>query len=118
DRWFAWEGMCRDGQATPDLLEDFEEPLFRSWAAAIAWYWQREDHWLDHLSGTALAVAVARTPASVLPEPRQTSRSAVVGAGTQPPSHEAVRAFYDFVKDLHAKKHASYGDSWKKRGEK
>ena len=28
DRWFAWEGMCRDGQATPDLLEDFEENLF------------------------------------------------------------------------------------------
>jgi thymidylate synthase len=118
DRWFAWEGMCRKGQATPDLLEDFEEPLFRSWAAAIAYFWQGGDYWLEMLRGTALGVAIARTPASVLPEAPQTSRSAATGAGTSLPSNEAVRAFYNFVKDLHATKHASYGGSWKKRGEK
>ncbi len=118
DRWFAWEGMCRKGQATPDLLEDFEEPLFRSWAAAIAYFWQREDYWLEMLQNTALGVAIARTPASVLSEAPQTSRSAATGAGTSLPSNEAVRAFYVFVRDLHATKHASYGDSWKKRGEK
>ena len=28
------------------------------------------------------------------------------------------RAFYDFVSNLHATKHKSYGDSWKRRGEK
>lgn len=118
DRWFAWEGMCRRGQATPELLGEFEEPLFKSWAAAIAYYWQREDHWLAMLEGTALRVAVARTPASVLSEAPQTSRSSAVGQGHPLAAHERVRAFYGFVRDLHAKKHASYGDSWKKRGEK
>ena len=32
--------------------------------------------------------------------------------------NEPVRAFYRFTSKLHAEKHASYGDSWKKRGEK
>ena len=118
DRWFAWEGMCREGLATSDLLEEFDEPLFRSWAAAIAYFWQRDDHWLRYLEGTGLAVAVARTPASVLSEAPQTSRSIAAGVGHNLAAHERTRAFYGFVTDLHAKKHATYGDSWKKRGEK
>jgi thymidylate synthase len=119
DRWFEWEKMCRVGLATPTLLDGyFGEPLFESWAAAIAYFWQREDHWLQMLQGTALGVAVARTPASVLSEAPQTSRSTAAGAAHNMQSHERVRAFYGFVKDLHAAKHASYGDSWKKRGEK
>ena len=118
DRWFAWEELCRDGLATSDLLEEFDEPLFRSWAAAIAYFWQRDDHWLRYLDGTGLAVAVARTPASVLSEAPQTSRSVAAGLGHNLAAHERTGAFYDFVKNLHAKKHESYGDSWKKRGEK
>lgn len=118
EQWFEWEALCREGGADLDLLREMPEPLTRSWAAAIAYYWQREDHWLETFAGTALAVAVARTPASVLPEPLQTSRSAAAGVGHNMQAHERTRAFYDFVKDLHAKKHASYGDSWKKRGEK
>jgi thymidylate synthase len=117
-QWFAWEGMCRKGEATADGLEDIEEPLFRSWAAAIAYYWQRDDYWLQVLQGTGLAVAVARTPASVLSEPLRASRSGAGAPGHNLAAHERTRAFYEFVKDLHATKHASYGDSWKKRGEK
>lgn len=116
-RWFAWEGMCREGKATLEDLAEFEEPLFKSWAAAIAWYWQREDHWLRMLDGTALGVAVARTPASVLSKPLQTSRSTTAAPAPTLLSPDAVRAFYGFVANLHAVKHASYGDSWKKRGE-
>lgn len=118
DRWFEWESLCRKGQAEPGLLEDFEEPLFRSWAAAIAYFWQREEYWLEMLQGTALGAAVARTPASVLSEAPQTSRSTGAGAGHPLHLHERTGAFYNFVKDLHTTKHASYGDSWKKRGEK
>jgi len=118
DRWFTWEGLCRSGEATPDLLDDWEEPMLQSWAAAIAYYWQREDHWFERLSGTALALAIARTPASVLPEPRQTSHSGGAGQGHNMQAHERVGAFYHFATNLHAVKHASYGDSWKKRGEK
>jgi thymidylate synthase len=120
DRWFSWEEMCRKGLAASHMLDGYfdGEPLFKSWAAAIAYFWQREDHWLQTLEGTALGVAVARTPASVLSEAPQTSRSTAAGASTSPPVSEHTRAFYNFVTDLHAKKHASYGDSWKKRGEK
>lgn len=119
DRWFEWEALCREGEATPALLNGLpDEPLFKSWAIAIAYFWQREDHWLRMLQGTALGVAVARSPALKPSDALQTSRSAATGAGTHPPTSEAVRAFYGFVKNLHATKHASYGDSWKKRGEK
>lgn len=119
ERFFAWETMCRDGMATTAVLERFfEEPMFRSWAVAIAYYWQREDYWLEMLRGTPLAVAVARTPASVLSEPCQTSRSGAGAPGHTLYLHERTRAFYEHIANLHAVKHASYGDSWKKRGEK
>lgn len=119
DRWFMWEARCRNGMVTPAILdENFEEPLFRSWAVAIAYYWTRDETWLRMLHGTALGLAVARTPASVLSEALQTSGDAAVGQGHNLHLHERTGAFYRFVADLHAKKHASYGDSWKKRGEK
>lgn len=117
DRWFIWEQMCRDGDATPDELEDFGESMFRAWAAAIAYYWTRERRWLDGLEGTALAAAIAMTPATLLPEPPVASRSSAAAHTPTPPPRDAQAAFYAFVTDLHAKKHASYGDSWKKRGE-
>lgn len=118
DRWFAWEEMCREGTATLERLDEIGEPLFQSWAAAIAYFWQRDEFWLKMLNGTALAVAVARTPASVLSEAPRASRSGAGAPGHNLAAHERTRAFYGFVTDLHAKKHASYGDSWKKRGEK
>jgi len=118
DQWFAWEEMCRKGTPTLEDLWDIKEPLFRSWATAIAYYWTRDDSWLRSLHGTALAVAIARTPASVLSEAPTASRSGAPGVGHPPAASEASDAFYHFVKDLHATKHATYGDSWKKRGEK
>jgi hypothetical protein len=118
EKWFDWEELCRKGEATLDGLEKFDEPLFKSWAAAIAYYWQREQRWLLLLEGTALGVAIARTPASVLSEAPTASSSSAVAPTHNLAAHERTRAFYTFVKDLHAAKHASYGDSWKKRGEK
>lgn len=115
--WFVWEQMCRNGSAVPSLLEQFKEPLIRSWAAAIAFYWQREDHWLEEVSDTALGVAMARTPASVLPEPRRASDRGAGAPGHTLALHDRVGAFYGFVTELHRIKHKSYGDSWKKRGE-
>lgn len=121
DRWFIWESMCRDGEATPDLLEDWEEPLFKAWATAIAYYWQRDEHWYSALKGTALQEAMRLTPASVLPEPVRKPSEApavVLGVAGQPPLFEDPQtAFLEFVMKLHATKHESYGDSWKKRGE-
>jgi thymidylate synthase len=118
DRWFKWEDLCRRGEATLKILETWHEPMFKAWALAIAYYWMRGDEWLTDLQGTALAVAIAQTPTSVLPEPVQRPTSVPVAPTPTPMLTENVRAFYEFVSDLHAKKHASYGDSWKKRGEK
>lgn len=122
ERWFIWEDMCRRGEATADLLEDWDEPLFKAWAAAIAYYWQRDDHWYASLDGTALQEAMWLTPASVLPEPVRKPSEApavVLGvAGQPPPFKDPQTAFLEFVMKLHATKHKSYGDSWKKRGEK
>lgn len=118
ERWFIWEQMCRSGAVDTDLLDDFEEPLFKSWAAAIAYYWTGDPVWQSYFHGTALAVAVARTPASVFPKPVQRPHDPVVGAGPTYALREPSQGFYEFARGLHATKHASYGDSWKKRGEK
>ena len=118
EQWFLWENMARGGFVRPGMLEDFTDPLFRAWAAAIAYYWTRWSEWLDLLDGTALAAAIARTPQSVLPEPVQRSHGRGPGMGPGDGLSDRSRAFYDFVSNLHATKHKSYGDSWKRRGEK
>ena len=118
EQWFAFEAMCRTGQVSKNDFYKFNEPLVQSWAAAIAYYWTRDEGWLGFLDGTGLAVAVARTPASVLSEAPVASDSGAGAPGHNLAAHERSGAFYGFVADLHAKKHASYGNSWKKRGEK
>lgn len=114
DRWFIWEALCRKGEATLEMLDDWEDPLFKMWAAAIAYYWQRSLWAWDAVQGTALAVAMARAPHSVLPEPVQKQG---VSVGTPTILGEPEQAFYTAVTKMHAEKHRSYGDSWKKRGE-
>jgi len=118
EQWFVWEELCRNGEATPEGLDRIKEPLFNSWASAIAYFWTGEEYYLQHLFGTALQVAVARTPASVLSEALRASRGGAVAPTHNLAAHERTGAFYAFVTNLHAKKHESYGDSWKKRGEK
>ena len=118
ERWFIWESMCREGTAKRDLLDEWDDPMFGAWAKAIAYFWTRDSEWLCDLRGTALGLAIARTPASVLSEaPTASHRPAPVVRATGTLS-DAARRFYEYVADLHAAKHKSYGDSWKKRGEK
>lgn len=117
DSWFTWEALCRTGDITMTTLNGIEDPLFKAWAQAIAYYWTRDDVWLAGIKDTALHAAILATPASVLPEPVQRPASNVPGLGTANALNETTRAFYKFVCKLHAAKHASYGDSWKKRGE-
>lgn len=102
DRWFLWEGLCRKGEATLDLLEEWEDPMFKAWAAAIAYYWMREEEWLTGLSGTALAAAIAQAPASVLPEPVQRPQNGLVGVSAASQLHGPTRAFYEYAANLHA----------------
>lgn len=117
-KWFEWENLCREGEVSPNLLRPWESPLLKSWAAAIAYFWTRNEVWLSALHSTALAAAIAQAPASVFPEPVVASQSRPVGVSASSTLSEPTRAFYEYVRDMHAVKHGSYGDSWKKRGEK
>lgn len=118
DEWFKWEVLCRVGNVDSSDTVGWADPLFQSWAEAIAYYWTRDTAWLRNLQGTALHTAIARTPVSVYPAPVQRSSRVGVGVGATGRLNETARAFYEFASELHAAKHASYGDSWKKRGEK
>ena len=114
-QFMQWETICRQR----GYLEKprFRSNLFSAWSAAIAYYWTREEMWLKRLEGTALAAAIREVPESLYPVLSQPSQPAPVPSAPTRLS-EPLRAFYTFVSDLHATKHASYGDSWKKRGEK
>lgn len=123
EQWFIWEAMCREGDPALSLdLAEEQEPLFRSWAIAIAYFWTRESRWLRALSTTVLEQAVYHAPASAFPEPVRTASEGSGGAAPVAGHPRALRepsaAFYEYVADLHREKHRSYGDSWKKRGEK
>lgn len=115
NHWMQWEAACRRG----DYLEKprFKGNLFPAWEAAIAYYWTREEVWLKHLEGTALAAAIREVPEGLYPALLRPSQLAPVPSAA-PRLSEPLRAFYKAVSELHATKHASYGDSWKKRGEK
>jgi thymidylate synthase len=92
--WFQIEANIRDGSVHPSQVNDFPDPMLRSWLQVLAWYWTGEESWLDPLKGTRLHAAAKM---SYRPEP------------TSP--------FVAYVSKLHADKHAAYGDSWKRRGE-
>lgn len=119
DRFFEWEERCRKNDVSIKELS-YSDPnsLFVAWMAAIAYYWTREQKWLDYISGTALAAAVHGTPKKLYPEPVKPSQGVRVYTSNPAPLSESDRAFLDFVNRLHTDKHTSYGDSWKKRGEK
>jgi thymidylate synthase len=115
DQWFDWEQQCRVGRFTGPL--HITEPLFRSWAQAIAYYWTGEQRWLDDIGQTRLALAIAESPFTGSRKPLTASQDTVALPTPTGPSPDAVRAFLHYVTNLHAIKDASYGDSWMKRGE-
>ena len=103
--FFRWEEMCRAGNDDyPSYSEMFKEStlLLREWGAAIAYYWTRDLKWFDSV-GLHTQIAIEQAPPGLLPKPVK-----------RDPYDEK---FLDFVDGLHRTKHASYGDSWKKRGE-
>lgn len=115
-RWFDFESKVRQGVATAESLDLITDPLFRVWAAAIAYYWTRDNKWLNEIPDMApIRAAMEQAPQSVLPEPIEFSRDTFTPFQTAlPPLQDK---FHTMVSKLHAEKHASYGDSWKKRGE-
>jgi thymidylate synthase len=143
-RWFDIEARLRRRGFLPgegeQWIQDFPEPMMRSWLRVIAWYWSGDNEWLVPLNGTRLYRATEEIPQSI--------RDQVYDRAPKPHEHEFIgrpqacvcgelapveltitadvskfgplahkRDFVLFVDELHREKSAAYGDSWKKRGE-
>ena len=104
--FFTLEERIRNGEPVGSL-DDFPDPLLRSWLRVLRWWWTGDESHLEPLVGTTLYHA-----AKVGVQPKR-------GEKTEPGATVDINnaSFSEYVADLHAKKHAAYGDSWKKRGE-
>lgn len=111
--WFQVEEWLRlgDPRATDDLIGRFPEPMMRSWLYVLKWWWTGEVLELTrvgHALHEAAFVSVQRK----------------VNTDERPAPNEQVRnvppadSFSSYWSDVHQTKHAAYGDSWKRRGEK
>jgi thymidylate synthase len=115
NEWFEVEEMIRTGGDFHRSLVDFPEPMMRSWLAVLAWWWTRDDTYLNGgLAGTRLEVAARLSPPNrrvTVPEAEKAAEQ-LVELKCSP-----ISPFMKYVTELHNEKHAAYGDSWKRRGE-
>lgn len=118
-QWFETEELIRYGRPdAPRAVEEFPEPMMRSWLRVLQWWWSGNQGYLDPLFGTRLheACGVGLSPAGV-PQVEQLKldtdhiMSGLLLGGAFPVS------LREHINSLHAEKHAAYGDSWRRRGE-
>lgn len=122
DRFFVVEHLIRVGsEVAHAYVEDFPEPMFRSWLQVLEWWWSGDTRYLKDLEGTALHLA---TQMSV--QPKVNGRPAPApevqefiadGQVVKTVTDQDCSEFLGEVFRLHREKHAAYGDSWKRRGE-
>jgi thymidylate synthase len=94
-KWFVIEEDIRNGEERSEAaVNDFPEPMLRSWLRVLQWWWSGDRDYLAPLQGTRLEAS-----AQVAVQPKKRND------------------FVKFVTELHSEKHAAYGDSWKRRGE-
>lgn len=104
EKWLDIEDAIRDGRRDDArMIEEFPEPMLRSWLRVIHWYWNGHSEVTTPLMGTRLHESMRL---SVQPSPHQTLPVQVVGTPLS-----------DKINELHVEKDAAYGDSWRKRGE-
>lgn len=130
-QWFRLEERIRTTAGAgvrKSEVDNFPEPLMRSWLRVIAWYWSGRDWNLEPLEGTRLWAATQEVPQFVKEHVEAQKIKAVDGGKDWGP-HEGVDLlpvpsapvhvdpFIEYVDNLHREKSAAYGDSWKKRGE-
>ena len=129
DKWFRIEEMIREeprGSAWGHIAK-FPEPMLRSWLACLYAWWHgdaTEKFFLDNpsggdLIGTTMLEALKNSPKRKVPKEESKAAHPSNGTGYPEPDSKTVleHGFLAFVENLHAEKHAVYGDSWKKRGE-
>lgn len=105
--WFSAEKLIREGSpGASKFVARFPEPMMRSWLRVLQWWWSGDFGFLDEYMGTELRFAALNGI--------QPKEKANLKTDERP---KAMSSFSEYVAGLHAKKHAGYGDSWKKRGE-
>lgn len=129
EQWFEAEEQIRTGQAFDYDVDNFPEPMLRSWLLVLQWYWSGDVSFLQPLRHTRLyeACRVSVTPpgepqAAAVPHFTMHEDGTVLQNVTLPGGFNeswglGVPGFLEHVNALHAEKHAAYGDSWKRRGE-
>lgn len=129
DKWFRIEKMIREeprGSAWGHIAK-FPEPMLRSWLACLYAWWHGDvtDRFFQDninggdLIGTTMLEALKNSPKRKVPKEESKAVHPSNGTGYPEPDSKTVleHGFLAFVENLHAEKHAVYGDSWKKRGE-
>lgn len=114
--WFQVEQNIRDGNVHDSQIEDFPEPMLRSWLRVLRWWWTGDHKHLEPLAMTRLEYA---THVSVQP-PTRTEQETSFGTATvftETPEKPTESDFMRYTCATHDEKHAAYGNSWKKRGE-
>lgn len=116
--WFLIEELIRKGEDAGRLIDQFPEPMLRSWLRVLQWWWSGDKGALLPLAGTRLAYAA---DVSLQPPYRSLKPWAVTPAVVERIyiSEEDFKQseFIRFATNLHNEKHKAYGDSWKRRGE-
>jgi thymidylate synthase len=108
--WFALEEDIRFGREIGNAVNDFPEPMLRSWLRVLQWYWSGESIYLQPLRRSSLYHACLE---GVKPAGKHQEEQLEI---VEPYDH-IDGEFLDFVNRLHTQKHLAYGDSWKRRGE-
>ena len=121
DDWFQVEAKIREQGASAARwdVENFPEPMLKSWLRVLQWWWSGDHVWLQPLAGTRLEYA---THTSMQPPARDTDEAPVpepvdLDAITQAIQDQTPSEFVQFAIKTHNEKHVAYGDSWKRRGE-
>lgn len=145
--WFNAEKTIREQGPSEArwLVENFPEPMMKSWLRVLQWWWSNDTVYIEQLRGTRLFAAcmsaILPKPVAEVPEPvfaegdvcpkcgkATTSTSGgrtplkCIGAWCNhiigdPIEGPEISNFLKSVFELHCEKDKAYGTSWKKRGE-
>lgn len=111
EQWFVMEEGIRLGKSWPSDkdIDSFPEPMMRSWLRVIRWWWTGREEHLRPLAGTRLRIAALNG--------LQPPQRGPVSEETVVTERKHTPGLVEYASQLHAEKHAVYGDSWKRRGE-
>ena len=105
-RWFAIELEIRSNGPSKQVeyaIDRFPEVMMKQWLKVLYSWWHGQTSSPKYFHGSSMGYALENSPKRKQPLP---PLPAIVPG-----------SFTEFVSNLHAEKHAVYGDSWLKRGE-